>query len=698
MPRIAVVISWFVVSLATCLAVADGARGAPIPPTGGDASGLTLSHGYESPKYLSSAVNQSPGWEDSAFVTGDGKQLYWAYSNLIPGQGANTAGPILQNNGSQFDMYRMLFGSSWGSPEHLPTSPYNTLSAEGAESANLGWLAFMRIDGKRKLFGSKFDGSGGLSTSTVALGVNSTCDDDNPHIAPPATSSGRFLLYFDSWRKDGGCRTASEGPRIWVSEFSGTTENDLANASLWSTPTLVSFSCSGEVPAMVFAVHPFLTNDLKTLYWVGFDGTSSSANCRLDGVENSNPCIFRGTAQNGPVPSTFGSCEQIVRAKSHASAATGEVYQLGEPSLTDNGGLLYFVAARDVSYGAGLIQDPQIAYAQRFVLDQPAASSGAVLRVGGSVQLSGAGITSGSVLKVYLATSSGVIDVIPNGLSPTSTTAGTWQGTLPWPWPVAAPNDKNLGLGYVSLSLVRTDRGYDQSNSVGIPLIGNPSLGTNAKVPSILAVNNAPFAATSWDVGIHTANAEVVVQSQGTVTLDSESASLDGLGPVVNVFHSTGNCGPLTPTFPNGSSRPTVTLPSSCPTGPVSFQIVNVNGAYATSNTVAAQINAVPQVTGVSLSSPCNGTSCVVTVNGNGLSPQTVVNLFANNGSGTVNFGGLTGGTPNIAITFVSEHQITFHRPAGVQSGSAFVQVLNAPFSAYFSSTLAPSSPGAFSF
>ncbi|MBK7976131.1 MAG: hypothetical protein IPK07_23610 [Deltaproteobacteria bacterium] len=53
------------------------------------------------------------------------------------------------------------------------------------------------------------------------------------------------------------------------------------------------------------------------------------------------------------------------------------------------------------------------------------------VRVGAAIELSGAGISPGSLLKVFVATASGAVDVLPSGIGPTATSATTWTGTLP---------------------------------------------------------------------------------------------------------------------------------------------------------------------------------------------------------------------------------------------------------------------------
>jgi hypothetical protein len=56
-----------------------------------------------------------------------------------------------------------------------------------------------------------------------------------------------------------------------------------------------------------------------------------------------------------------------------------------------------------------------------------------------------------------------------------------------------------------------------------------------------------------------------------------------------------------------------------------------------------------------------------------------------------VNLGGLKpGGAPKIPLTFVSQNQFTFAKPAGSVPGSSYVQAINPPFISYTSSGNAP--------
>ncbi len=293
-------------------------------------------------------------------------------------------------------------------------------------------------------------------------------------------------------------------------------------------------------------------------------------------------------------------------------------------------------------------------------------------KVGGALTLTGRGFTPGSLLKVFVATSNGVVDVIPNGLAPNTVaadgTTGTWN--LPWPWPVAAPNDVLVGNGYASAFLVRSDFAYSLSNTQGVVLLGNANL--NPKVPSITGIGGTALSATSSQESIATANVEALITPNAQTTIQGEGF----VSPVVNIFSASGNCAPGGGIVPTSSTTTSITftVPAGCPVGPGSVQVINATGSFLASNAVSIPISELVTVSSVQV----NGGT--VTVNGTGFSSLTVINLFGSNGSTVINAGGLNGGDPNIPLTLVDSHQFTFTRPGSLVAGSAFLQAINPPF------------------
>ncbi len=75
----------------------------------------------------------------------------------------------------------------------------------------------------------------------------------------------------------------------------------------------------------------------------------------------------------------------------------------------------------------------------------------------------------------------------------------------------------------------------------------------------------------------------------------------------------------------------------------------------------------------------------LITVEGSGFSPQTIVNLYV--GRPAANLGGLDAkGKPRIPPTLIGDSRLTFIVPADAEPGPAYVEVLNPPYQAFSSS------------
>ena len=301
--------------------------------------------------------------------------------------------------------------------------------------------------------------------------------------------------------------------------------------------------------------------------------------------------------------------------------------------------------------------------------------------VGRAIALTGNDITPGSVLKVFVNTPGGVIDVIPAGLAPTATTPSTWESVLPFPWPVTPPDDVELGFGFMQVHLVRTDRGHDRSNGISRVLLGNEHLG----VPSIAALGTdqaSSLAESSWSPEVATANVEVLLVPGQSYYVGT--GNIEDQDPVLNIFSAAGNCAPAGGLLPSerGFSFLRFTLPVACPTGPGAFEVINRRNGRA-SNIVSAPLGALIRIDAVDL------TGRSVHVTGAGFSALTVVNLFATrqDTADTVNLGGLSpGGQPRIPLTSVTATSFTFELPSHAAAGAAFVEALNPPFIPFTSS------------
>ena len=282
--------------------------------------------------------------------------------------------------------------------------------------------------------------------------------------------------------------------------------------------------------------------------------------------------------------------------------------------------------------------------------------------VGQTATLTGSGFTAGSVVKLFVATSTGPVaygPYVPATVSPSILT-------------VDVPATVALGNGLGSVVIVNTDQGYVESGPQSQLLYGYPP----ANLPTITAVNGVPLRPA--DPSVPAANVETLVTAGSTATLSGTGFD----GPLVNLYTASGNVGPLAPLAGESSTQIQVTVPGGTPTGPGSFQAVNdPYTGNVQSNAVSVPIGALVTITSVQQ----NGTT--VTVNGTGFCSLTVINLFNDQGDDVVNLGGLNpDGSPKIPLDVVSPTQFTFQRPAGAAAGPAYVQAINPPFITYSSS------------
>jgi hypothetical protein len=280
--------------------------------------------------------------------------------------------------------------------------------------------------------------------------------------------------------------------------------------------------------------------------------------------------------------------------------------------------------------------------------------------------LSGSGFTPGSVLKLYVATATGVAPYGP--FTPLAQGAGALFIDLP---PTIA-----LGNGFATAQVVNTDEGFLESNPQSQLLYGSAAW----NIPSLFTIDDVPIAAP--DPSVPLAHVDTQVRAGATVTLGGNGFD----APLVNLFTAAGNVGPLAPLPGGGGAEIEVVVPASAPTGPGSFQIVNqpFEGNVA-SNAVSVVIGDLVSVSAVGQS------GAGVTVDGTGFSSLTVINLFNDTGSGVANLGGLDpAGSARIPLTFVSDRRFTFVVPSGAAFGPAFVEALNPPFIPFSSSGTAP--------
>ncbi len=268
---------------------------------------------------------------------------------------------------------------------------------------------------------------------------------------------------------------------------------------------------------------------------------------------------------------------------------------------------------------------------------------------GGSFNVSGKGFTPGSVLNLFVATSSGPLNKGP--LKPNLPTSPT---LLTFKVPASIP----LGQGFVSVVVINTDEGFKSSNPAHALLQGSAMAG----IPSLTSINTKPLAATSSSPSYATNNVETVVVQGTTVTLGGSGFDVKN-GVAVDLFCACtgGKVGPffVNPGDPSLTttqfrfSLPALGLPNSPVTGPGSFVVSNAGtgGTYAMkSNAVSVPIGAQITVSSVTQS------GSTITVNGAGFSTLTVMNLF----NGGVNLGGLRGRAAN-PIEATERHRDHLH-------------------------------------
>jgi hypothetical protein len=287
--------------------------------------------------------------------------------------------------------------------------------------------------------------------------------------------------------------------------------------------------------------------------------------------------------------------------------------------------------------------------------------------VGDANTLTGSGFTAGSVIRLFVATSSGAQAYGP--FTPTAITPTQLNYDI--------PASVLLGNGFGTVLVINTDQGFVESNAQSQLLNGSHN------IPTILKINGV--ALSPLDPTIPVANVETVVAPGQTVVIDGLNYNV----PRVNLYTAAGNVGPLFATWWTRSLS--VTVPAGAPTGPGSFQIVNdpfLTGEL--SNAVAVVIGATLSITSIDQS------GSTVTVHGTGFSTLSVINLFAQKtGGGVDNFGGLNGsGQAKIPLNVSSSTLLSFSVPSGSASGPAYIMVLNPPFIPYASSGVGPS--GAF--
>lgn len=285
--------------------------------------GLNLFEGWTDAQALGGFIN-TPGWEDSPFISPDGKTLYFGYTPLDVDEVWNdnpvVVGPIkapkrTNHNGLIFDIYEAhVEKGKWV----VENSSVNSKSPDHGEAAvgvgtNQSQMVFVRWPGEDIYLSTRqTDGSWGKS-HRLPDPVNSPCNEDNPHLSKDGKT-----LYFDSNRKDlKGSQCLGQEARfqrhIWVS---------YSINQKWSEPQKLHI----EAKKGYFFMQPFSQNDGQDLYWTGMCETSNSL------------CVYHSRRAS---KRRYTGTTMILQAS--AKKGGGRIHEVGEVSITEDGSLMYFV-------------------------------------------------------------------------------------------------------------------------------------------------------------------------------------------------------------------------------------------------------------------------------------------------------------------------------------------------------------------
>jgi hypothetical protein len=278
--------------------------------------------------------------------------------------------------------------------------------------------------------------------------------------------------------------------------------------------------------------------------------------------------------------------------------------------------------------------------------------------------LSGQGFTPGSVVVLFVATSSGALQLGPYVPASHTATALTWNV------PVSVP----LANGFATVQVVNTDEGFIASNVQAALLQGAAPAG----LPAITALNGV--ALNPADPSVPLANVSTVVEQNSTLTVTGTGFS----NPVVALYSSNPTAAALEPLAGGSSTQVAVAVPAGIPTGPGAIQVLN-RPSFAGSSVVSVPIGERIRIDSVTQS------GMTITVTGAGFSVVTVISFFNAQQGGVVNLGGLVNGTQSlIPLSLASSQQFTFQIPSGAVSGPAYVQALNPPFIPFTSTGNSP--------
>lgn len=323
---------------------ACGGAGSPqVPgvPTGEVLAGLTLFGGWQPARSLPPPIH-SDGWEDSSFISSDGRTLYFGYTQKDvtiweqQGVAVYDAAPRPGAKSAMWNIYEAAVRDGvWDVADSTANfdDPNASQAAQGVDSANLTMVMARLGSVGGDIYGTTRNADGTWAVPVrIDEPISTGCVED----CPTLSDDGK-RLYFDSNRADAAgtsCRASKDARDIWVSTFAD---------GAWSLPSLVA----GAPNVGDGHNQPFVRDAAGELWWTGHDARCGGAYA----------CLYRAVRQ---ADGSFGDDALVALPTVDANARIGDVIAVGEASLTGDGRLLYFTYATKTA--TGLDFDVGVAY------------------------------------------------------------------------------------------------------------------------------------------------------------------------------------------------------------------------------------------------------------------------------------------------------------------------------------------------
>jgi hypothetical protein len=321
----------------------SGGGGSQIPgvPTGEALAGLTLFGGWRPARALPAPIH-SDGWEDSSFISADGRTLYFGYTQknatiwLQQAVAVYDGAPRPGAKSAMWNIYEAeVRDGGWTVVDSTANfdDPNASQAAQGVDPANLTMvMARLGSVGGDIYRTTRADGGAWVVPARLDEPISTGCVEDNPTLSEDGTR-----LYFESNRDDAAgsvCRASKDARDIWVSTFAD---------GAWSLPSPVAGAPNrGDAHSQ-----PFSRDATGELWWTGHDARCGGAYA----------CLYRAVRQPD---GSFADDTLVALPTAVAEAQLGDVLAVGEASLTGDGRLLYFTYATKTA--AGLDFDIGVAY------------------------------------------------------------------------------------------------------------------------------------------------------------------------------------------------------------------------------------------------------------------------------------------------------------------------------------------------